>query len=61
MMNRIGINFRHMMSLHYLCLSHHLSCQGDIFMEKALAKSYKDLSESVIVTSQIMRLMMVLA
>jgi len=33
---------------------------SDTFMEKALAKNYKDLSESVIVTSQIMRLMMVL-
>lgn len=42
MMNHIGINYRHMMNPHYLCLSHHLSCPGDMSMvEKALAKNYK--------------------
>lgn len=42
MMNHIGISYRRMMNLHYLCLSHHLSCQEDMFMvEKVLAKNYK--------------------
>lgn len=42
MMNHIGISCRHMMNPHYLCLSHHLSCQGDMPMvEKTLAKNYK--------------------
>lgn len=42
MMNHIGISCRHTMNPHYLCLSHHLSCQGDMPMvEKTLAKNYK--------------------